>query len=292
MAMLEGLWGWSLVALAQKTLLYYVLLTGAGTALFLFIFDRLEDTFRGRLRWVLLIFVVASFLMVAAQILLEVAYLGGWTLNMEQVPMFLGYLMDGPIGHASVLRMAGATLLLAIGIRGPLPKLLALLGVFLIAVSFSQVGHTLGEPRLLLAILISLHVLFLSYWIGAFIPLYMSASRLPVEEVGLLAERFGRIAVKAVLFLAVAGGGMLYIFTQSFSQFMGTTYGQLFVAKLVAFILLLALAGLNKLRLTPRIKQGDQGALDQFRYTILMEVMVVVSMLVITASATTLSSPM
>ena len=81
-------------------------------------------------------------------------------------PMMLGFVWESPLGTAAVWRGLGWVAILAILIPR-VGQWIALAGSLAVAVSFAQVGHTLGEPRGALAILLVLHLLAAAFWVGA-----------------------------------------------------------------------------------------------------------------------------
>jgi len=68
-------------------------------------------------------------------------------------------------------------------------------------------------------------------------------------------------------------------------------YGWILAAKLSVVAMLLALAGYNRRRLTPRLLASDSTAMRALRKTIDIELMLIALILTITAILTTYSSP-
>ena len=91
--------------------------------------------------------------------------------------------------------------------------------------------------------------------------------------------------------LVAAGAALLVLLTGDPIAALATPYGQLLAVKLCLFAPLLGLAALNKLRLTPALLAGDARARLDLRRSIRTEVMVVLAILVTTATLTTVASP-
>ena len=70
-----------------------------------------------------------------------------------------------------------------------------------------------------------------------------------------------------------------------------TPYGWILGAKLCVVGVLLALAGYNRRRLTPRLLHGDTSAVQALRTTIGAELLLIAAVLTITSILTTYASP-
>jgi putative copper resistance protein D len=103
-------------------------------------------------------------------------------------------------------------------------------------------------------------------------------------------ESFSALAVwlVPVLFLAGLILGAVLLGTPAN---LATTYGQLLMAKVAAFAVLMVLAALNKWRLGPALAAGTPGAGIAFRRSVLAEIALVTAVLGVTAVLTTLYSP-
>jgi putative copper export protein len=75
------------------------------------------------------------------------------------------------------------------------------------------------------------------------------------------------------------------------AKFWSSDYGRLLATKLVAVILLLSIAAMNKLYLTPRLLLGDAGAAGALRRSIKAEMVLGGLVLLITAAFTTITGP-
>jgi copper resistance protein D len=233
---------------------------------------------------------LAAVLLLGGVLFGEAAFLAGgdWTAALD--PMLIGVILQTPIGDAAGLRLAGlaAVALLAFG---PAMRWPAAGGALAVAASFALVGHSLGEPRTVLAALVCLHVAAVAYWIGAFAPLARAAASAPPATAGRLAAAFGRNAAVTVPVLGLAGGVLLVLLAGNPLSLPDSGWGRLMALKLAAVVLLLAFAAWNRLRLSPALIAGNATAAQALRRSILAEAVLALLILLATAAMTTLGLP-
>jgi copper transport protein len=147
----------------------------------------------------------------------------------------------------------------------------------LAAVAFAGVGLSLAltghaataSPELLTRPAVFVHGLAVAFWIGALAPLTALASK-PTQVVLPLLNRFSRIAMPVVAALALTGLTLAVIQLEKPSALVDTSYGLILLVKLALVLFLLALAALNRVRLTPALAK-DHGAASALRGSILLE---------------------
>ena len=100
----------------------------------------------------------------ALQFGIRSARISGMGLEGAIDPMMLGLLWDSPLGMVALWRGAGQLLIFAVLIEGKIGLAASLLGALLVAVSYTLVGHSLGDPRWLLAALVGVHLLAGAFW--------------------------------------------------------------------------------------------------------------------------------
>lgn len=279
------------LAILLKSLTYAATLLAAGSVIVRLGLRRLSDD--GRAALVRL--AIGSALVAAALSLLRVpvqaSFLMGGTWAGAVDPAIIAMVADGPLGVSVTLRLAGLALILCVALPRRAGPWLAVIGAALVAASFAFRGHTLGEPRVILGGLITVHMLGLAFWVGAFLPLVRAARVETAAQTGALAHEFGRKALWVVAGLVAAGGATLYLLGGLSFGAIFTTYGQLFAIKLAAFAAVLSLAAFNKLSVTPALLANAQDAGARLRHTIGLESSLVALILLITAAATTLTAP-
>ncbi|WP_161958028.1 copper resistance protein CopC [Azospirillum palustre] len=167
---------------------------------------------------------------------------------------------------------------------------LLLSGAMIGAVSLALTGHAAtAPPRWLSAPLVALHGLMAAFWVGSLWPLAVALRTEPAGEAARLIQRFSRLALGAVALLVAAGAllsvlqiGLLQI--EQPAAVLATGYGWLWLAKMAAVGILLALAACNRFWLTPALGiAGGRGAVA-LRRTIRAEAAVVIAVLVVTAA--------
>ena len=275
---------------AAKAALYAAALGGAGAVIWHALFGPAgaERTVRP---WVAAL-ALAGLLLVVLRLGLRGAGLTGeWSGLVDGEIARL--LLAGPVGAAVAWREAGFALLALWALLPRLGPAPGLAGAAALVWSFTAVGHVSSLPRDWAAAMLA-HLAMAAFWIGALLPLRRMA-RTDDPRAGAVAERFGQAAAWAVAALIVAGGLLAWRLVGDVETLVSTTYGWTLLAKLAAVGLLLSLAALNKLRLTPALRAGDAGAGARLARSIEWELAAVAAILLLTATltiATTLPTPM
>jgi len=284
--------GWDVAALLAKAVTYAATLSAAGCVFFLAYSDGLlrnpERTF---IRRMLGIFLVGSAIATAATISMLAASMSGDAMGMFDTA-FIGMLLRGGEGRAGGIRLAGlACAIFAMSTHRRL-QAAAIIGAILAATSFAWVGHIHAlRPNTLPTLVLSLHLLGAAFWLGALTPLLIVARHGSGAPIGLVVARFAATALGVVGTLVVAGAILLWILIADAAEFWGSDYGRMLAMKLVAVALLLGVAALNKLYLTPRLLRGEDGAAGALRRSIKVEMILGGVILLITAAFTSTTGP-
>ena len=282
--------GITAVSILVKAGVYLASLAAAGSVLALLGLARLDRDTVGAVRRLAVAGAVAAALLSALRIPVRASFLMGGSFSGAIDPAILGMVADSPLGTSLAVRLAGLALICLLVVDRPAARRAAGLGAMLACASFALRGHALEEPRLVLAALVTLHLMGLAFWVGVFMPLHRLIRTDP-ETAGALAEEFGRKAVRVVVALVAAGAALLVLLTGDPIAALASPYGQLLAVKLCLFAPLLGLAAVNKLRLTPALRAGDTTAGLRLRRSIRMEILAVLAILVTTATLTTAASP-
>lgn len=275
--------GWDAAALLAKAATYAATLSAAGCVFFLaYSEDLLQNAECTRIRRLIGVSLAASAMASAATFLL----LGMFDATLT------GMLLRGGEGRASGIRMAGVALAAFAVFPRRRYRAPAIIGAIAAATSFAWVGHVHAlRPNTLPALLLCLHLLCAAFWLGALAPLLLVARHGSGARIGLITARFGAAALRLVGVLVVAGATLLWIMISDAAKFWSSDYGRLLATKLVAVILLLSIAAMNKLYLTPRLLLGDAGAAGALRRSIKAEMVLGGLVLLITAAFTTITGP-
>jgi copper transport protein len=274
---------WPLLATATRLLLFIGLIGAAGGTLFhTLVAHDLWRLDKGTRRGLV---ALASLALVAALlgIGIEGAALGGgdlfnaglWRLG-EQTS--LGF---------SLTLAAGALLLLILALeqtRGRL-SLLALPASLIALGSLALTGHALTAGPLWLTLpLLAIHVLIAAFWLGSLWPLWQAVARRRPEAALALLRRFSSIAAPAVLLLIAAGAAIAFLQLDRLGDLLSTAYGLRLAFKLAFVLLLLLMAALNRLWLTPALAAGRASAPHRLRASIGLEIGLGMAILAATGS--------
>lgn len=206
---------------------------------------------------------------------------------------YINILLNTSPGHAQILRsISFALLLLLMVIKLSRNKAQfsitesSIFGVLLIPIifSFSQLGHV-ANLTLLAQILLSIHILVMSLWMGSLYPLWKTSleiSGLPLKD---RMQVFGRIAAFIVGILIACGASIALLLFKDLNTLINTPYGRGFIIKILFVISILLLAAFNKWYFTPRLQ--DTRVAKQLGYAILVEMLLGLSILLTTSYITT-----
>jgi copper transport protein len=182
------------------------------------------------------------------------------------------------LGAASALATAGLVILvLARNSARLLP-----VGTLLVAASFALTGHAASAPpRWLTGPALGLHVLCAAFWFGAFVPLLWSLGGERGQLI-LVMHRFSVRAMVAVGALILTGATLAW--RGSLSAATSTAYGWRLLLKLALVALLLGLALVNRLVLTPAVPSGAGRGVAGLRRTLIADIALALAVLAVTAT--------
>jgi copper resistance protein D len=164
-------------------------------------------------------------------------------------------------------------------------------GAVLVAASFTLTGHTaVNSRRGLLAPLLLAHLLIVAFWFGALWPLCLVTLRESRERMARIVAVFSAVAFWLVPLILVAGVAIAVVLLPGFAA-LRQPYGELLIAKVALFAVLMGCAALNKWRLGPGLGRGEPRAAEGFRRVVISEYVIMVIVLAVTAVMTTFFSP-
>jgi copper resistance protein D len=282
---------WDAAAVAVKTLTYGATLGAAGAVFFLrynaaFIADAPREKIR-RLVWRLAVLAVPAG---AAHIVVTAASMAGAAAVMRDGSL-IGMVVQAGAGRVNAIRAVGL-LLAAVGVLAQRPSGWAMLGAAMAATSFAWTGHAQSlDPSVYPVLLLGVHLLAAAFWLGALAPLELIARDGDLAKTAAASVRFGKAAVFVVGGMIAAAATLLWLMLGGFAELSDSTYGRLACLKLAFVAGLLFLAAFNKLRLTPRLQDGDAGAVRSLRTSICLELLFGALALTVTAVLTTVTGP-
>ena len=163
-------------------------------------------------------------------------------------------------GPALVIAIA-AMLLAEIALRGGQgARALSAIALAGVGLSLATTGHAAtAPPEVLTRPAIFLHGLGVAFWIGALAPLLVLVAKPTAATLPVL-NRFSGVAVPVVAILALTGLTLAIIQLESFAALAETKYGIILSIKLALVVVLLALAALNRFRLTPAFAKSGKAS--------------------------------
>ena len=278
--------GWVVAAILAKAVGYAAALLAMGGPLFLIALPQAGVQTRRVVMRTTLAAILVALLVMTLRLDIRAGRISGGIEGMLD-PVMIGIVWDSPLGDSLVLRGIGLAIVLLILVPTTWGLACSLVGAVLVAVSYTRVGHSLGEPRSLLTALLTVHLLAAAYWVAALEPLRRGA-QCPSTAV---LRRFGEIASVTVAALVIVGGSFAYLLVGGFDGLFRTAYGWILIAKVALVGFLLGFAALNKLRLVPAIEKGEPGAPARLRRSIGWEMAVVAAILLATATLTSITTP-
>lgn len=293
---------WSALLVINKLAIYASLIGCIGASFSALVLFAKHESMQRKVGFYGLKSVVWGLLFICLGLFLQV----GQTLQSGFMGMFdsglLSFLWSTPVGEAVRVRLVGV-LVAGVGFSLILwkisyaKKLLPFLfgsSVFLLAASFFVSGHT-SSLAPLAKIAISLHLMAVGFWIGSLLPLYWAVSEIQNRDLAALLKRFGDLAIGLVVLLVIAGGYLIFELLGSPLNLFKSTYGGGLILKISLVSALLLLAARNRYALVPRIADeqadGHAESRDEFRVTLVFEIIFAVAILLTTAAITSLTGP-
>lgn len=283
---------WGVAAVLVKTILYATCLSAGGGVFFLAVFGRqLNETERQfAIQFTRAVAVAALYVSIARVAILsgllgdDIASLCDWSL--------IQIVLDGSDGRATAVRAVGLIGIAAFSFGTSASQAIALAGAVVVAASFALTGHSGSVgPGYVPGLLAGIHVLAVSFWIGALVPLFKIASGPEFSHAGAILRRFGNIAAFFVPGLIAAGLVLLWLLLGSLEALFTSAYGRLVLIKLAIVAGILTLAAVNWFRLTPGVAAGNRSAAARLRWSIVGEMILATAILLVTAIFTTEVGP-
>jgi putative copper resistance protein D len=164
------------------------------------------------------------------------------------IPDVLLHTSFGRVLAVQSLAIAGALAATAV-IRWPNLLALGLAGVAVLLEAAHSHSYAMADAALLLSQ--ALHLLASGAWLGALIPLLIVVRDAPLPMAALTARRFATLGSMSVTVLVMTALFQGVELSGGFRGLTRTAYGGVLLIKVALFMLLVALAALNRFRLTP-----------------------------------------
>lgn len=193
-----------------------------------------------------------------------------------------------PLGRAALVA-AGLSAALALLLRrsvidAPGRIALAVLGAAALA-TLATAGHAAqAPPRAVATLLVAVHGLAAGAWLGGLVVLAAAARSACNADLARLLCAFSRRAVPAVAVLLAAGVGIAALQIRDPAALAGTTWGGLLLAKVTLVAIALAIAALNKWRLTGAVAHGEPDARRRLIRNLTSEIALLAGVIGLTAA--------
>lgn len=280
-----------LVAIGLRTLSSAAALLAAGLPIFIVLVGQLLDRAAHAIRSTGLRTVIIAAALTVLHVLVEpVRLVGAWS-GLYDWSLHL-LLLESEFGAAIGFRVLGLAIIAVSLLKADRTgDGFAMIGAILIAAAFALTGHTAADPqRWLLAPVLFLHLLAVAFWFGSLWPLVIATKFESAAVAGAVVGRFSGFALCVVPLILLAGVAMSALLLPGLSS-LRSPYGILLLTKVGGFAILMALAALNKWRLTPGISKGNPSFVRAFRSSVTAEWILIFAVITVTTVMTALFSP-
>jgi len=256
----------AILSVVARGLFLASVLSGLGAALFAValmqpVVKGLDANARGliegRVRSVMRLSLAAALPTGLAWIALEAKAMSGASTLAETIAAIPEVLLHTSFGHVLILQslaIAGALAATAL-MRWPSVLALGLAGLAILLEAGHGHGFAMDDNGLLVSG--ALHLLASGAWLGALLPLFIVVRDAPLAAAESAASRFATLGTIAVTVLAGTALYQGFELSGGLRGLTGTAYGGVLITKATLFALLLALAAVNRWRLTPALALRD-----------------------------------
>lgn len=290
---------WLVVATIIKAITYGATLTSAGGVIFCVFFrNQISQNEVNDIRRFILIAAWSAVLVSILRIFVTNIILSGEMSGVFDLSL-TRMVLESSEGVATGLRLVSLVAIISLSRNRNFDKYQGalLFAGIVAAASFSLVGHAGEVPMkygfgLIPQGLLLLHLIAVAFWVGALWPLRMLTESDDILRVAQIMHSFGQIAALFVSLLIVVGILLIWILLGKLELLWTSAYGQLMLIKLTSVSLLLAMAAINKLLITPKLLSTNNiSEMGILRRSINSEIAIVSLILFITACFTTLVGP-
>jgi putative copper resistance protein D len=276
---------------SSKFLYFTLLLLSAGGVLFSFIFGHLLKDSHQRLNEFLKTITIFSVVYVIIFLFVDaIKFMGSFDgfLDFEIQKM----IFQSHLGVSKLMALLGLVVLaIALKLKQNSQLIVGMVGITLVAVSFTYTGHSAENPfRFILSPLLILHILVVAFWFGSLIPLYIIVKHEDPAVSGGIVESYSKKATFIVPLIFIAGL-IIGLILMKGVNFFDHTYGLIVLFKIGLFSALMLIAALNKWRLGPQLLSNNPGASKNLRIALTVEFLFICTIVLATAILTGYFSP-
>lgn len=202
--------------------------------------------------------------------------------------------MSSTLAPSAFVGIPGLLILAFAFSKGPEGKSipLLLLGSVIAVGSFLVTGHAATAPPVwLMAPVVAVHLFCAAFWIAALYPLAKTTQVATVQESGAVMTQFSQRAIWTVAALYVSGAFISWNQVEGLANLLSTDYGLRLTAKVSVFFVLLGIAAMNKMVLTPALEKADEAAAPKLRKAIKFEYAAMIFIIGAAVSLTLVTPP-
>jgi putative copper export protein len=279
------------LSVISRALSFVALFQAAGIALFLALREQPLPNTECTLRRIGTLAALLAAALCLAHYLLEAARMSGELSGVFDAAL-QGAVLRSAVSATLSWRLLGLVLIIGgLWFQGTAGRTAGVIGVVVLLTSFTFVGHTSKEAvRWLLSPVLLVHLCAVAFWYGSLLPLSLVSSREPPQTAGAVVQQFSARAVRLVPALLLAGLILAAVLLPDLAA-LRRPYGELLLAKVVGFCVLMLLAAMNRWRFGPALRFGDRVAGRRFRQMVGAEFVFLATVLCVTAIMTTFFSP-
>ena len=284
---------WTYVNPILRILIYLVALISIGTILFNFHFEKyLENDIKYYCNKILKSNSASGILLSIIVFFSIAGNLGGDIESIYNVDLI--NLSLETLQSKSILLLFVGFILLFFLIKNLnfLSKILYLLGTSILVISFIVVGHSFSSG-IYSQLLVIVHVICISYWVGSFLPLRHICTINNCKNLHKVAHNFGVYAVIYISLLVITGLIFSYILLGGVSPLITSYYGNVLLIKILLVSIILMIGAINKFKIVPNIKVNQLDGQNKLKSSIEIEMIITFLVLLLTSILTTsLTTPL
>ncbi len=202
-------------------------------------------------------------------------------------PLMLQLAIESKSGNGYLIAAAGFVVMLAAHkIKGKAQNCTFLIGSIAVLSSLTFAGHAL-LGKLLTQSLLILHLLGITFWLGALLPFRWICLQKDTPNLSALAHQFGLVALVYVGLIIITGLAYAYTLLGELSLIFSTSYGNVLLIKILLVAAVLFLAALNKLKIAPSLETNTSQGLRQFKTSLRFEIFLTFIILFVSSLLTT-----
>lgn len=188
-----------------------------------------------------------ALLAMAAWLAIETTLMSGEPVSAETLGIVLRETQFGTLWLWRAVLLAG--LLVLTLWRNRWAILVAAVGAGVVLILTAAAGHGGADGSIVHITGDAIHLLAVGAWLGGLVPFAAAMRR---ADAGAIAWRFSTLGVVSVCIILATGAINAWFMVGNIPALIATPYGRLLIVKIVLFCVMVAVAAVNRFRLTPR----------------------------------------